>query len=81
MGSNALKFTKVGNVTISVEAKSTADNKVVLLFAVDDTGMDDYISKPVKQSDLERILLKWLPGKTFSNETMVMNLEVFAEFK
>lgn len=27
-----------------------------------EAGMDDYISKPLRQSDLERVLIKWLPN-------------------
>ncbi|MFA6438007.1 MAG: response regulator [Bacteriovoracaceae bacterium] len=29
-----------------------------------DAGMDDYLAKPVKQSDIESIILKWFPAST-----------------
>lgn len=32
-------------------------------------GMDDYIPKPVRQSDMERVLIKWLPEEKRANIT------------
>ena len=48
-------------------------------------GMSDYISKPVKKSDIERVLLAWLPNKTRdsrdnSSGPIKPNLERLNEF-
>lgn len=49
------------------------------------TGMDDYIPKPLRQGDLERVLLKWLPkektgGQIMTDSADALDMEVFNAF-
>ena len=56
-----------------IERKSTSDRTPVVAFTANamqgdkekclSSGMDDYISKPVDQNELEAILIKWIPDK------------------
>lgn len=57
-----------------------------------EAGMDDYVSKPLRQGDLERILIRWIPAEKHgggtaqteklmsSNESVILNTEIFEAF-
>jgi len=40
------------------------------------SGMDDFISKPIEIEDLSRVLLKWLPGSKITTIEMALQTEV-----
>ena len=39
------------------------------------SGMDDFISKPIEMEDLHRVLLKWLPGSKITTMEMALQPE------
>lgn len=43
-------------------------------------GMDDYIPKPLRKGDIERILLQWLPSAKNEAALPVLDAEIFADF-
>ena len=64
--------------TQEIRARQSGDKKVIIIAMTANalegdretclaSGMDDYLSKPVRQEDLERVLRRWLPVEAFPN--------------